>query len=163
MTPRVGSTVGSTVDAPVQWLTTADYIMPICIMVALWGSLGMGFLSNIAGLQGVDRSLYEAGAIDGVTNRWQEVWYITLPSMKPQLMFAAVMSITGAFNFGGIVTALCGSTPTDYVGYTVAHHMSEYGGVRWEMGYAAALSFLMFLLVFGVNIIINKLLAKVGQ
>ncbi|MBQ6789144.1 MAG: sugar ABC transporter permease [Clostridia bacterium] len=151
------------IDAPVQWLTTADYIMPICIMVALWGSLGMGFLSNIAGLQGVDRSLYEAGAIDGVTNRWQEVWYITLPSMKPQLMFAAVMSITGAFNFGGIVTALCGSTPTDYVGYTVAHHMSEYGSVRWEMGYAAALSFLMFLLVFGVNIIINKLLAKVGQ
>ena len=151
------------IDAPVQWLTTASYIMPICIMVALWGSLGMGFLSNIAGLQGIDRSLYEAGAIDGVTNRWQEVWYITLPSMKPQLMFAAVMSITGAFNFGGIVTALCGNPPTDYVGYTIAHHMGEYGGVRWEMGYAAALSFLMFLIVLGANMVINKLLAKVGQ
>ena len=151
------------ISEPIVFFKDVEYIVPLCVVVAIWTSLGTTFLSNIAGLQGVDRSLYEAGAIDGVTNRWQEVWYITLPSMKPQLMFAAVMSITGSFNFGGIVTALCGSTPTDYVGYTIAHHMSEYGGVRWEMGYAAALSFLMFLLVFGVNIVINKLLAKVGQ
>lgn len=150
-------------DAPVQWLTTADYIMPICVMVALWGSLGMGFLSFIAGLQGVDRSLYEAGAIDGITNRWQEVWYITLPSMKPQLMFGAVMSITGSFGFGGIVSTLCGNPPTDYVGYTVTHHIDEYGGVRWEVGYSSALSFLMFLIMVGANLLVNKLISKVGQ
>ena len=150
-------------DSPVQWLTTADYIMPICVMVALWGSLGMGFLSFIAGLQGVDRSLYEAGAIDGITNRWQEVWYITLPSMKPQLMFGAVMSITGSFGFGGIVSTLCGNPPTDYVGYTVTHHIDEYGGVRWEVGYSSALSFLMFLIMVGANLLVNKLISKVGQ
>lgn len=132
-------------------------------MVALWGSLGMTFLSFIAGLQGIDRSLYEAGSIDGISNRWQEVWYITLPSMKPQLMFGAVMSITGAFGFGDIVTTLCGNPPTDYVGYTVTHHISEYGSVRWEVGYSSALTFLMFLIMVGANLLINKLISKVGQ
>ncbi|MBR6807225.1 MAG: sugar ABC transporter permease [Clostridia bacterium] len=151
------------IDTPIQWLTTKEFIMPIVIMVALWGSLGMGFLSFIAGLQGIDRSLYEAGAIDGITNRWQEVWYITLPSMKPQLMFGAVMSITGAFGFGSIVTTLCGNPPTDYVGYTVTHHIEEYGGTRWEVGYSSALSFLMFLIMVGANMLVNKLLSKVGR
>jgi len=151
------------IDTPIQWLTTKEFIMPIVIMVALWGSLGMGFLSFIAGLQGIDRSLYEAGAIDGITNRWQEVWYITLPNMKPQLMFGAVMSITGAFGFGGIVSTLCGNPPTDYVGYTVTHHIDEYGGTRWEVGYSSALSFLMFLIMVGANMLVNKLLSKVGR
>jgi len=151
------------IDSPVQWLMDTSYIMPICIMVALWGSLGMTFLSFIAGLQGVDRSLYEAGSIDGISNRWQEVWYITLPSMKPQLMFGAVMSITGSFNFGAIVTTLCGNPPTDYVGYTVTHHIEEYGNVRWEVGYSSALTFLMFLIMIGANLLINKLISKVGQ
>ena len=150
-------------SAPVQWLKDTSYIMPICIMVALWGSLGMTFLSFIAGLQGVDRSLYEAGSIDGISNRWQEVWYITLPSMKPQLMFGAVMSITSAFNFGDIVTNLCGNPPTDYVGYTVTHHINEYGNVRWEVGYSSALTFLMFLIMIGANLLINKIISKVGQ
>ena len=151
------------IDSPVQWLKDTSYIMPICIMVALWGSLGMTFLSFIAGLQGIDRSLYEAGSIDGISNRWQEVWYITLPSMKPQLMFGAVMSITGAFNFGDIVSTLAGNPPTDYVGYTVTHHIGEYGNVRWEVGYSSALTFLMFLIMIGANLIINKLISKVGQ
>lgn len=137
--------------------------MPICIMVALWGSLGMTFLSFIAGLQGIDRSLYEAGSIDGISNRWQEVWYITLPSMKPQLMFGAVMSITGAFGFGGIVTNLCGNPPTGYVGYTMTHHIEEYGNVRWEVGYSSSMTFLMFLIMIGANLLINKLISKVGQ
>ncbi len=151
------------IDTPTQWLKDTSYIMPICIFVALWGSLGMTFLSFIAGLQGVDRSQYEAGAIDGVTNRWQEVWYITLPNMKPQLMFGAVMSITSSFGFGGIVTTLAGNPPTDYVGYTVTHHIDEYGSVRWEVGYSSALSFLMFLIMVGMNLLINKLIQKVGQ
>ncbi len=151
------------IDSPVNWLKNTSYILPICILVALWMSLGISFLSFIAGLQGINRSLFEAGAIDGITNRWQEVWYITLPSMKPQLMFGAVMSITGAFGFGDVVTNLAGNPPQDYVGYTVTHHIGEYGGVRWEVGYSAALSFLMFLVMIGANLAVNKLLSKVGQ
>jgi len=107
--------------------------------------------------------MYEAAAIDGIKNRWQELWYVTLPSMKPQLMFGAVMAITGAFNFGGVVESLAGNPTTDYCAYTLTMHLNEYSGVRWEVGYASAIAFIMFLLMFGSNMLIHKLLSKVGQ
>lgn len=110
------------------------YIVPLCIVVALWTSLGTSFLSNIAGLQGVDHSLYEAGAIDGVKNRWQEAWYITLPQMRSILLFGAVMSITQSFGFGAIVNALCGNPSTDYVAWTLQHHLTEYMTVVLNTG-----------------------------
>ena len=147
----------------IKFFEDAKYVMPLCIVVALWISLGTAFLSFIAGLQGIDRSYYEAGAVDGIKNRWQELWYITLPSMKPQLMFGAVMAITGAFNFGGVVESLAGNPTTDYCAYTLTMHLNEYSGVRWEVGYASAIAFIMFLLMFGSNMLIHKLLSKVGQ
>ena len=148
---------------PIAWFENADYVMPLCIIVALWTSLGTSFLSNIAGLQGIDKAQYEAGAVDGIRNRWQELWYITLPSMKSMLMFGAVLAITGSFGFGGIVTALCGNPSTDYVAWTLVHHLSEYMGVRYEYGYASAISVVLFLIMFGSNILVQKMLAKVGQ
>lgn len=151
------------IDTPILWFQNAKYVMPLCIIVALWMSLGTAFLSFIAGLQGISKSLYEAGAIDGVRNRWQELWYITLPSMKPQLMFGAILSITGAFGFGPVVTALAGNPSVDYVAYTLNHHLTEYQGTRWEVGYASAISFLLFLMMIGCNVLITKLIAKVGQ
>ena len=151
------------IDTPILWFQNAKYVMPLCIIVALWMSLGTAFLSFIAGLQGINTSLYEAGAIDGVRNRWQELWYITLPSMKPQLMFGAILSITGAFGFGPVVTALAGNPSVDYVAYTLNHHLTEYQGTRWEVGYASAISFLLFLMMIGCNVLITKLIAKVGQ
>lgn len=151
------------IDAPVLWFQNAKYVMPLCIIVALWMSLGTSFLSFIAGLQGINKSLYEAGAIDGIKNRWQELWYITLPSMKPQLMFGAILSITGAFGFGGVVTTLAGNPSVDYVAYTLTHHLEEYQGTRWEVGYASAISFILFLMMIGANLLITKLIAKVGQ
>ena len=151
------------IDEPILWFQNAKYVMPLCIIVALWMSLGTAFLSFIAGLQGINKSLYEAGAIDGVKNRWQELWYITLPSMKPQLMFGAILSITGAFGFGPVVTALAGNPSVDYVAYTLNHHLTEYQGTRWEVGYASAISFILFLMMIGCNVLITKLIAKVGQ
>lgn len=151
------------IDSPILWFHDADYVMPLCIVVALWTSLGTSFLAFIAGLQGINVSLYEAGAIDGVKNRWQELWYITLPSMKPQLMFGAILSITGSFNFGGIVTALAGNPSVDYAAYTLQHHLEEYGSNRWEVGYASAISFIMFLMMIGANVLVTKLISKVGQ
>ncbi|MBE6615187.1 MAG: sugar ABC transporter permease [Ruminococcaceae bacterium] len=151
------------IDTPILWFQNATYVMPLCIIVALWMSLGTAFLSFIAGLQGINKSLYEAGAIDGVKNRWQELWYITLPSMKPQLMFGAILAITGAFGFGPVVTALAGNPSVDYVAYTLNHHLSEYQGTRWEVGYASAISFIMFLMMIGANLLITKLISKVGQ
>ena len=146
----------------IAFFKDADYVMPLCIVVSLWTSLGTAFLSFIAGLQGVDRSLYEAGAVDGVRNRWQELYYITLPSMRPQLMFGAVMAITSAFGFGGIVTALCGFPSVQYSGHTIMHHLEDYGGMRYEIGYSSAIAVVLFFMMIGANALVKKIISKVG-
>jgi len=151
------------IDTPILFFQNATWVMPICISAALWSSLGIAFLSFIAGLQIVDRSLYEAGAVDGVKNRWQELWYITLPSMGPQLMFGAIIAITGAFGFGGIVDSLAGNPSVDYCAWTITHHLGDYGGARYEIGYASAIAFLLFAFMLGANSLIRKMLSKVGR
>ena len=151
------------IDTPILFFQNAAYVMPLCIVVALWTSLGAGFLSFIAGFQTVDRSMYEAGAVDGVKNRWQELWYITLPAMRPQLMFGAILAITGAFGFGGIVDTLAGNPSVDYCAWTIMHHLNDYGGARFETGYASAIATILFIIMIGSNKIVNILLKKVGQ
>ena len=150
-------------NQPILWFDNADYIMPLCIVVALWTSLGTAFLSFIAGFQTIDRSMYEAAAVDGIKNRWQELWYITLPTMRPQLMFGAVLSITNSFGFGAVVDALCGFPSVDYAAHTIMHHLSDYGGARYEIGYASAIAVILFVIMFSCNIIIKKALSKVGE
>ncbi len=151
------------ITEPIAWFQDADYVMPLCIVVALWTSLGTSFLSFIAGLQGVDHSLYEAGAVDGVKNRWQELWYITLPSMKPQLMFGAIMAITSSFGFGGVVTALAGFPSVDYAAHTIMHHLEDYGNQRYEIGYSSTIAVVLFAIMIGANMIVKKIISKVGS
>ena len=150
------------IDAPINWFRDEKYVMPLCIIVSLWTSLGTSFLAFIAGLQGIDRSLFEAGAVDGIKNRWQELYYITLPSMKPQLMFGAIMSITGAFGFGGIVDALAGFPSVNYCAHTIMHHLNDYGGMRYEIGYSSAIAVILFLMMIGANMLVKRLLSKIG-
>ena len=150
------------VSEPIVFFEDEDYVMPLCIVVALWTSLGTAFLSFIAGLQGVDHSLYEAGAVDGVRNRWQELWYITLPTMKPQLMFGAIMAITNSFGFGGIVTALCGFPSVNYCAHTIMHHLEDYGGSRFEIGYSSTIAVVLFVIMVGANMLVKKALSKLG-
>lgn len=151
------------IKTPIQWLTNTDYMLTIVIIVTIWMSMGTGFLSFVAGFQGIDRSYYEAGAVDGIKNRWQELWFVTLPLIKPQMMFAAVMSITSAFGVGDVVTNLCGSPSTDYAAHTIMNHLQDYGGVKYEMGYASALATFLFMLMVLSNIVIKKMIAKVGD
>ena len=151
------------INSPILWFQDTDYIMTLCIVVALWTSLGTSFLSFIAGFQVVDKSHYEASAVDGIKNRWQELWYVTLPVMRNQMMFAAVMSITGAFGFGAVITALCGFPSPDYCAWTIMHHLEDYGGARWEVGYASAIATILFIIQIVANMGINKLLSKVGK
>lgn len=150
------------INAPILWLTNPTYMLPICMIVILWMSLGMGFLSFVAGLQGVDRSQYEAGCIDGVRNRWQELWFITLPNMKPMLMFGAVMAITQSFGVCDVTMALCGYPSTDYAARTVVTHLFDYGFSRFEMGYASAIATMLFLVMILCNKAIQSLLRRVG-
>lgn len=151
------------ISEPIQFFQNADYVMPLCIVVSLWTSLGTSFLSFIAGLQGIDRSLYEAAAVDGIRNRWQELWYVTLPTMKPQLMFGAIMSITSSFGFGGVVTALCGFPSVDYAAHTIMHHLEDYGGQRFETGYASAIAVVLFAIMIGANVLVKNMISKVGR
>ncbi len=151
------------IETPILWFQNEDYIMPLCCVVALWTSLGTSFLAFIAGLQTIDKSLFEAAAVDGIRNRWQELWFITLPTMKPQLMFGAVLAITQSFSFGGIVTALCGFPSLNYCAHTIMHHLDDYGGSRFETGYASTIAVVLFIIMVGSNIIIKKALSKVGQ
>ena len=151
------------ISSPILWFQNAEYVMPLCIVVALWTSLGTAFLSFIAGFQTIDRSMYEAAAVDGIKNRWQELWFITLPTMRPQMMFGAVLAITNSFGFGAVVDALCGFPSVDYAAHTIMHHLSDYGGSRYEIGYASAIAVVLFVIMFSCNIIIKKALSKVGE
>lgn len=149
---------------PIQWMQTEKYVLPALIVVQLWLSLGTGFLTFIAGLQTVDKSLYEAGAVDGIKNRWQELWHITLPSMKPQLMFGAVMQITQSFAVADISINLAGNPSVNYSGATIVTHLMDYGsGTRYEMGYACAIATILFALMVGTNQIVQKALRRVGD
>lgn len=150
-------------DEAVIWMKTEKYVLPFLIVVQLWLSLGTGFLSFIAGLQTVDNSLYEAAALDGVKNRWQELWYVTLPAMKPQLMFGAVMQITQAFAIADVSIQLAGNPSVNYSGATVVTHLLDYGTVRFEMGYASAIATVLFLLMVGSNLLVQRLLRRVGE
>ena len=141
----------------------ADYVMPLCIVVAIWTSLGTSFLAFIAGLQGIDKAQFEAGAVDGIRNRWQELWYITLPNMKSQLMFGAVMSITNSFGFGAAVTALCGFPSVDYAAHTIVHHLDDYGSQRFKIGYSSTIAVVLFAVMIGSNALVKKVLSKVGS
>jgi multiple sugar transport system permease protein len=150
------------IDAPKLWLLDPTYMMTILIIVILWMSMGTGFLSFVAGFQGIDRSMYEAGYVDGVRNRWQELYHITLPSMKPMLLFGAVMSITSAFNVSDVPRMLCGYPSTDYAARTVVTHLFDYGFSRFEMGYASAIATILFLVMILCKKAIAGLLGRVG-
>ena len=150
------------INTPILWLTMPDYIMPVIIIVTLWMSMSTGFLSFVAGLQGVDRAQYEAGYVDGIRNRWQELYYITLPNMKPMLLFGAVMAITQAFGVCDVPMALAGYPSTDYAARTVVTHLFDYGYTRFEMGYASAIATMLFIVMILCNKLIQSALRKVG-
>ena len=151
------------ITEPIQWFTDTRFMLPLVIAVSLWMSLGTGFLSLVAGLQGVDKSLYEAGYVDGIRNRWQELWYITLPSLGPQLLFSAVMSISSAFGVGAVSTALCGFPSTDYAAHTIMNHLEDYGNIRFEMGYASAIATILFAMMLFSKVLAQRLIKNVGQ
>lgn len=145
---------------PIQWLTDPKYSKFIVIFVVLWMSTGTGFLTFIAGLQSMDVQLFEAGAIDGIRNRWQELWYITLPQLKPQLLLGAVFTISSAFAISDQASALTGFPSTDYSTHTILLHIRDVGFNRYEMGYASAIQLLLFAMMLGSWYIVNKSLSK---
>ncbi|MHB8963579.1 MAG: carbohydrate ABC transporter permease [Saccharofermentanales bacterium] len=148
---------------PARWLKDPEYMMPIIILVALWMSLGAGFLSFIAGLQGLPRDLYEAAYVDGIKNRFQELWFITLPMMRPQLMFGAIMAITSSFAAADVMTGLAGFPSVGYAAHTIVTHLMDYGSIRFEMGYASAIASILFVTMVVLNKVIQFFLGRIGR
>ena len=149
------------IDTPIQFLLTSDYFMLIMIIVSLWSAMGIGFLSMISGILNIDQELYEAAYVDGIRNRFQEIVYITIPSMKPQMFFGAVMAIVNAFNMGWIGVTLSGANPTPgYSGQLITNHIDDSGFLRYEMGYAAAISVVLLLVVYGFNMAAGRLFCR---
>ena len=151
------------IDEPITWLQNAKYIIWILIIVQLWMSLGVSFLSFIAGLQSVDKIYYEAGAIDGIKNRWQELWHITLPQMKSQLLFGAVMQITSSLSVAAVSINIAGFPSIEYAGHTIITHLMDYGSLRMEMGYASAIATILFIIMIVANLVVRKILRRVGS
>jgi len=148
------------INEPIIWLTNTKFLLPIVIIIGLWSSMGVGFLSILAGLLSIDEQLYEAAAIDGVKNRFQEMIYVTIPSMKPQMLFAAVMQIVGAFQNGMIATLLAGNPTPGYAAQLIVNHIEDYGFIRYEMGYAAAVSVVLLIIVQIFSSVSNKLFGE---
>ena len=147
------------INEAVQWLQSSDYLMTIMIIVTIWSSMGVGFLAMLSGILNIDSELYEAAYIDGLRNRFQEVAYVTLPSMKPQLLFGAVMAVVNTFQAGSIGVQLSGSNPTpNYAGSLIINHIEDYGYIRYEMGYASAISVVLLIFIYVISIIIRKVL-----
>lgn len=146
------------ITEPVVWLVNTNYLMPIVIIIGLWSSMGIGFLAMIAGIANSDETLYEAGAIDGISNRFQEMIYITIPQMKPQMLFAAVMSVVNAFQNGTVSAMLTGNPSPGYAAQLIVNHIEDYGFLRYEMGYAATVSVVLLLIVQLFSKAANKLL-----
>lgn len=148
---------------PITWLKTPQYLMPIVIIVQLWQSMGVSFLSNISGLQNIGDELYEAGAIDGIRSRWQELRFITLPQMKNMLLFSAVMQIQSSFSVSSIAIELAGFPSTQYAVDTIVSHMADMATVRFEYGYASAIAVILFLMMAGTRMLIGKVLSLIGK
>ena len=151
------------ITEPIQWLKTSEYILGIVIIVQVWQSMGVSFLSNISGLQNISRDIYEAGAIDGIKSRWQELRYITLPSMSSMLLFSAVMQISGAFSVSAVAQALAGYPAVQYSVDTIVSYMTDVGGTRFEMGYASAISVVLLLMMVIFRAIVGKLLKLITK
>ena len=149
------------ISEAVQWLQSGDYLMPIMIVVTIWSSMGIGFLSMLSGILNIDPQLYEAAHIDVMRNRFQEIFHATMPSIKPQMLFGAVMAVVNTFQAGAIGVELSGSNPTpNYNGQLIINHIQDYGYIRYEMGYAAAISVVLLILIYAVSKIIMALLSS---
>jgi len=149
------------ISTPLQFLQAPEFIFGIMIFVGLWGSMSVGFLAMLSGILNINKELYEAAYIDGMKSRFQEIFYITIPSMKPQMMFGAVMAIVGTFNSAGLATALSGSLPPPgYAGWLIVDHMNDYGFSRYEMGYASAISVVLLAFVSMFYLAAKKLFSE---
>lgn len=142
-------------DNPILWLQSPDHFMAIMVLISMWSSMGVGFLAMLAGLQTVNQEMYEAGKIDGISNRIQEIFYITIPAIRPQMLFGAVMAVVGTLKAGAIGTQLAAATGQAitpvYSGHLITNQIDDFAFIRYEFGYASALSVVLLVVIYGTS------------
>ncbi len=139
------------IDEPILWTQNGQYIFIAVIIISVWMSMGNGFLVFLAGLQGLPTEVYESARIDGVKNKWQELWYITLPLMKPQLLFGSINSIVASFGVFDVVYQFAGMPTPNYSAHTIVAHLYDYAFLRFQMGYASAVAVVLFVITFSLG------------
>jgi len=147
-------------NSPILWNSDSNTILPIIMLIQIWMSMGTGFLVFLAGLQNTDPQIYEAGRIDGIRSDFQELYLLTLPQMKPQLLFGAINACVGAFSIFDIAVGFAGMPSPNYAGHTLVSHLYDYAFLRFEMGYSSAIAVVLFLIVFVLGQGLMKLLSS---
>ncbi|WP_042458913.1 carbohydrate ABC transporter permease [Neobacillus dielmonensis] len=138
---------------PVDWLTSRKFVMPSLAMVTIWQGLGYYMLFYLAGLQSVPTDLYEAAELDGA-NFWQKHRHITFPMLKPIIFFTAVISTMSAFKEFTLMLTMTEGGPIG-ASKTVVYMVFEKAFKELEMGYASAISFILFIIIL-ILTLLNK-------
>lgn len=146
------------IDDPILWVQDPKYILGVIMLISVWMSMGTGFLVFLAGLQSINKEYYEAAAIDGIRSRWQELKYITFPVMKPQLLFAAITTVSNSFGVFDIAVSVAGLPSPNYAGHTIVAHLYDYAFIRFQMGYSSAVATVLFIITFTFGRVIMRLL-----
>ena len=148
------------INTPILWNQDARYLLGVIILIQIWMSMGNGFLVFLAGLQNVNAEYYEAAAVDGVSGRLQQLVYITLPQMKPQLLFGCINAITASFAVFDISAGFAGVPSPNYAADTIVSHLYDFAFIRFEMGYASAIAVVLFVLTFAISRIVMHALRE---
>lgn len=149
---------------PITFLQDETLLLPIMIAVSLWSSMGIGFLAILAGFVNMDQELLEAAKLDGVSNRFQELIYVIIPYTKPTMLFGAVMAMVNTFAGSGIGVSLSGTNPTPgYAGQLIVNHIEDVGYLRYEIGYAGAVSVVLLVFIWWCSKVCYKLFGTSDQ
>ena len=148
------------ISEPIRWTMDPKYILGVVIFISVWMGMGSGFLSFMAGLQNLSPELAEAGMIDGIKNSFQELVYIILPQLKPQMLFGAINSIVASFAVFDITVSVAGIPSPEYSAHTIVAHLYDYAFIRFEMGYASSVAVILFAITFIFSRVVMKIFAS---
>jgi len=137
----------------VRWLQEPEWALPALILMSLWG-LGGGMVIYLAGLQGIPEVFYEAAEIDGA-GRWGKLWHVTIPLIGPVILFNLVMGIIGSFQVFTAGFLITDGGPQNATLFYVLY-LWRNGFEYLDMGYAAALAWVLFLIILGLTLFIFK-------
>lgn len=145
---------------PRAWFSNVQFALPSIMIMAIWSSVGLYMVIFLAGLQDIPESLYEAADIDGAS-KWQQLLNVTIPMLKPTIFFNLVISLIGTFQVFDQAFIVSGGTggPLNAT-MTVVLYLYRTGFRDYRMGYASAIAFILFLIIFALTLIQKRLFGE---